>query len=300
MDDLNQTDATKNEFNVVLEILWNNKFYIMFGTLFICLCFIIYAYKLPNKYQSSAILSIASSQESPSSSASGLSSLASLAGISSISDGEDSSSLAIETIRSRILLKRILDSNNFINKLYAAESFDMNSEKIIYDNDIYNDSLNKWIEKEPSLLEVHKLYLQDILSIGKDKRTGFINISITHQSPIFAKNLIEIIVLECNKLVKEKDLKESSDALDYLYNFSGETSIQEVKKSINSLIESNLKTQMYANISNYYLLEYLDPPLIPEEKISPRRSMIAILGFVLGFFVSIFLIICNEIFLKRK
>jgi uncharacterized protein involved in exopolysaccharide biosynthesis len=272
----------------------------MFGTLFICLCFIIYAYKLPNKYQSSAILSIASSQESPSSSASGLSSLASLAGISSISDGEDSSSLAIETIRSRILLKRILDSNNFINKLYAAESFDMNSGKIIYDNDIYNDSLNKWIEKEPSLLEVHKLYLQDILSIGKDKRTGFINISITHQSPIFAKNLIEIIVLECNKLVKEKDLKESSDALDYLYNFSGETSIQEVKKSINSLIESNLKTQMYANISNYYLLEYLDPPLIPEEKISPRRSMIAILGFVLGFFVSIFLIICNEIFLKRK
>ena len=54
-------------------------------------------------------------------------------------------------------------------------------------------------------------------------------------------------------------------SLDYLYQKLDETFQDNVKLSISSLIESQLKKQTLAKVKDNYLVDPLDSPFIPEE-----------------------------------
>ena len=136
-----------------------------------------------------------------------------------------------------------------------------------------------------------------MVSVTLNKDTGYLVISTISISPIFAEKLLSLIIEETNELTRNKDLIESDKAMKYLVNLSSQTTNNSVKNAINKIIESQLETQMLANINKDYLLQSLDPPYIPEIKFAPSRSSIAILGTVTGFIISIFLVLLNSIFL---
>ena len=60
-----------------------------------------------------------------------------------------------------------------------------------------------------------------------------------------------------------------------------------MKSSMNQLIQSQLETQMMAKISTDYALKVIEPPFIPERKFSPSRSLISLVGTMLGFVLGI-------------
>ena len=59
-------------------------------------------------------------------------------------------------------------------------------------------------------------YLNQKLNLNEDKKTGFVTISIKHQSPYIAKQWTELIVNEINKFYRQKDKLESEKAARYL------------------------------------------------------------------------------------
>ena len=77
-----------------------------------------------------------------------------------------------------------------------------------------------------------------------------------------------------------------TEALEYYYKQLKETSQVEVRQSINTLIEMQLKKKMMANVKEDYLLEVLDKPFVPEEKSSPVRTLIVLYGILAGFILS--------------
>ena len=99
---------------------------------------------------------------------------------------------------------------------------------------------------------------------------------------------------------KEKDLQESQDALNYLYEKLSESQQKEVRSSINALIESQLKTQMLGNIRDDYLVSIIDPPFYPENKSSPKRSQIVVLATILGLMASILFVFVSESIFVRQ
>ena len=77
-----------------------------------------------------------------------------------------------------------------------------------------------------------------MLSISQDKVTGFISITIEHISPLFAKELLELIIRESNELLRKKDMEESKQGLGYLTSELSKTPLVEIKESINDQINT--------------------------------------------------------------
>ena len=290
-------------------ILWNKKLLILTATLISALISVYVAINKPNIYKSSALVMVIESS-SGGGIASTLSSqyggLASLAGISLPSTGGvDKSSLAIETIKSRNFFKYLITKNNILPMLMAPKKYDPLLKELILDNKKYDTNTNTWLkdedgeDQEPSFLESYSQY-KDILSITKDDDTGYLDISILHLSPIFAENFLSLILSEVNTITRENDLDQSNKAMDYLTSLAPKTTIAGVKNSMNKLIESQLETQMLANVNEDYLLQSIDPPFVPELKHAPSGAKISIFGTVTGCFLSILLVLFYSMFFLSK
>lgn len=288
--------ANKNsESKDLIEVLLNQKLFIVSLTSLITLLLMAYIVFLPNYFTSSALLKVSFPDNNKSSS--GLSSyagLASLAGVSLPTASEDKGMVAIETIKSRSFLEHLISFEGVLENIIAAKYYDFDNKKVIFDNEIYDDEKKSWIGSKPSYLEAFEFY-EEYMNISQNKATGFISLSYEHVSPEFAYDFITLILREINLLMKAKDIKESSDSLAYLEGLLEETKNTNIKLQLNQMVENQLRTKMLSNIRDDYLLMSIDPPYVPEEKSSPRRSILSIMSLILSLVLSIFIVLAREI-----
>mgnify|MGYP001261715020 CR=1 FL=1 len=284
----------------ILKILFLNKKIISIVTILLTLLFLFMIINMPNQYKSSALLKV-NFPESPegASSISRYSGIASIAGLSVPSVAEDKGQVAIETIKSRSFVKKLIEFDGVLEKLMATESYDPVTKEITFNEDIFDSKSGKWLEEKPTYLEVYRLYDRK-MSISQDKSTGFISISFEHLSPIFAYEFTNLIIRELNRISRERDIKESNDALTYLEEQSLETKQTNIKLFINQMIENQLRTNMLSNIREEYSLMSIDPPFIPERKSSPSRAMLSIMAAMFSFFFSVFIVLVREILTSNK
>jgi len=150
-------DEESDSINLIeiFKIFWVNKFKIITTTSIFAILGILYSLSLPNIYKSSAVLMTVEdglSSSGPSSVISQYSSLASFAGIRVPSSSTDKSDYAIELIKSRFFLKRLLekyDHQNIRAKLIAVDEYDIKNKKIIFNENIFNEKEGKWIKTNP-------------------------------------------------------------------------------------------------------------------------------------------------------
>jgi LPS O-antigen subunit length determinant protein (WzzB/FepE family) len=148
-------------------------------------------------------------------------------------------------------------------------------------------------------LDAYKIYRQ-IINCNIDRRTNFVELSIAHKSPIFAEELVSLIVRELNLLQRERDMVESQSSLEYLYNQFDEVQDIDIKLSINQLIEGQLKTQMLAKVRTYYILQPIDMPYIPREKSSPSRSRIVVVATIFGLLAGVIFVVGRHFFFNSE
>jgi len=306
-----EQDQTKLNFPVnndsidlkeLIKLLWGGKKPIILIS-FVCALFSIFiALSLTNYYKSEAVLTLASGS-SEINGLSGFSGIASMAGIRMPSTGgADKGELIVNTILSRAFVKHLLTFEDILPSLIAPKSYDSQSKTLEFDSNIY-DGINKtWmsvddmgIEVKPSYLEAYDVYVEQMY-INFNPRIGIINISIEHISPIFAKNLLDLIIREADTLIRQKDLEQSSDALDYLASEIPKTSLIEMKSSMNRLIQSQLETQMMAKIGTEYAVRIIEPPFVPERKFKPNRFFIFLFGAMVGLVLGVLWILINHFY----
>tara|TARA_B100000902_G_C27322441_1_gene925653 strand:- start:12915 stop:13877 length:963 start_codon:yes stop_codon:yes gene_type:complete len=274
-------------------VIWAHKKFIILLTACFAFTSVLYSLTLKNYYKSEAVLSVAG-ESGMRSSLAGLGSFATLAGINlPKSSAGDKSVVALETIRTRDFLRHLITIKNILPSIMAADSYDVQSKKIKFNPKIYNITNEKWVRKppknlepKPSYLEAHKTYL-NMISVEQDKANNLISISVEHLSPIFAKELLELIINEVNEIIRSKDLQASSDAIMFLNNEIPKATLITMKEAINMLVQSQLETQMLSKVSKEYVLKLVEPPFIPEEKSKPKRALIGILGALLGLMISL-------------
>ena len=180
--------------------------------------------------------------------------------------------------------------------LMAAEGWDAASGELVIDPDDYDVSAKKWIRDVapprtaiPSMQEAYKQFT-NILSISQNKKTGFVTVGVEHYSPAVAKQWVDWLVDDLNVSVMRQDVAEAEQAIEYLNTQIQKTSLAELQNVFFRLIESQTKTVMLANVSDEYLLKTIDPAVAPERKIKPRRSVIVIIGTMLGGIFAIMLV----------
>jgi len=138
------------------------------------------------------------------------------------------------------------------------------------------------------------------MKVHVDSDTGFMTIVFQHFSPIFAYEFINLLEGQLNTIEREKDIRNSSRAITYLNKELEETRQAGIQNAIYQLIESQLKTQMLANIDEHYLMTPIDPAVIPEQKSFPFRRNIAIVVFILSLLGSSILVLLRHFFLRSS
>ncbi len=304
-----KTYINQLDIETLVKLLWANKKIIISITFFFAMVSIIIALSIQNKYTSSSLVKIVNSDEQSSNASSLLSSyggLASLSGIDISSLSDEKASYVIALIKSKKFLSELLKKDDSLTQnIFAMKKFYPESGKVDFYNSIYNQDEDKWVRKKsigrsikPSYIELHEYYLS-ALDIHKDKDSGFIKISFTSKSPIFAFNMLEMILAETNLFIKEDELKRVEDALKYLSSKLETVTTDETISTINQLIEVNLKKEALANINEEYFIKKIDYPFIAESKSSPNRAVICILLTFLGFLLSLAYVLVKN-YLKNE
>mgnify|MGYP001965543167 CR=1 FL=1 len=288
----------EDEYNLLdlFQTLWKKKVFIIVSSSVIAISSIFYALLLPNYYNSEAVLVVRSSTDSAPVSQFGITPLIGLNLTNSLSS---ESAKIIEIVKSREFVKHLIKFENILPSLSAAESYDSRLKKLNFDSKVYNAINSEWLGSKPTYIEAHSIY-SSMLEINQDKLTGIISISMEHLSPIFAKEFLQLVIQEANNLNRESDIGESSKALSFLETELSQTSILDIRKSINQLIKSQLETRMLASIHDEYTLITLEPPYIPEQKNRPSRSFIVIFSTLLGTFLVLVVVIVREYLFKKN
>jgi len=282
----------------LFNVLWTAKKLIILITAIFAIGSITYSLSLTNYYKSESLLMARSASETQGLSQFG--GLAAMAGVNLPSSGDNKAAQTIELIKSRKFVKHLMTFDDILPSIMAAKTYNSASQELLFDQELYDSETKTWKKKprkngpiKPSYIEVHEKYT-GMMSISQDKTTGFISINIEHISPLFAKELLELTIRETNELLRKKDMEESKQGMVYLTSELSKTPFVEIKGSINALIEAQLETQMLAQIHQDYILVEIEPPFIPEEKSKPSRSLICVLGTMLGVMLSVLIVLIRH------
>ena len=214
--------------------------------------------------------------------------IAALSGINLGQGSIDPIDYSIEVIKSREFLSHLLNIDMIKANLVAIDYYDPKKQKIFYDTRIYDQQNNKWQNEqmpELNVLEVHKKHYLENLTLTKNRTTGFLLITFQHESPIFAKEFIDLIIEEFNKIERREDLDESQKKMAFLMQRNAETSNKEVKQALSQLMENELKKIAYSSTKIDYMLEVIDSAYIPNNADFPSRLIIIALALVLSIFL---------------
>jgi len=229
--------------------------------------------------------------------------LASLAGVSIGGGSEDLTAYAVALLQSNSFAEKLLSIDGVKVNLMAARKYNFENQEIIIDASVYDESNNEWVRNPPykrsiipSTLEIYEEVLKDDLTVSLDRRSGFIEVTFTHISPVFARDFLNLILKQANELKRKNDYEEASKALYFLEENLKTTNQKELRDSLTKLIESQLQTLMLVDIREDYLLSAIEQPYLPEEEIFPPKVLLTFIGLFLGF-ISMFMYL---IILGRK
>ena len=305
----NHPNDFDNEIDLheLFNILLDGKWIIVSVTALISIIAVIYSLLLPNIYESRALIVPVHSSGGISGALRSYSGLAGLAGINLPTAGDEGNSAkAIEKINSLSFFENNILTNIYLPDLMAVKSWDPKTNTLVFDENVFDANSSTWItdprkpkKKEPSSQESFKVFKKQ-LSVNKDTKSGFITISIKHQSPYLAKQWVDLLVNEVNNFYRQKDKLESEKAVSYINKQISITSLSEIKEALAQLLQEETKKLTLIEANQFYVWDYIDPPAVMEKKSEPKRSIICIFGALLGGVLSILIVFIRHYVFKEK
>ena len=301
--DFNDEIDLKELFNVLLKGKW-----IIFSvTSFVSILAVIVSLLLPNIYESSSLLAPVKGSSSISAAIKNYSGLAGLAGLNLPSNvDEGNAAQAIEKIRSLSFFENNILPKIYLPDLMAVKTWDPKTNDLAYEETIYDVKSGSWVrdysypqQQIPSAQESFEVFKEQHFKLLEDKQSGFITLSIQHQSPYVAKQWVELAVDEVNSFYRQKDKLESQKAISYLDQQISITSFSEIKEVLAQLVQEEIKKLALIEANQFYVFEYIEPPAVMEEKSEPKRALIFILSALLGGMLSIAIVLTRHYLLKE-
>ena len=291
MNENNTLNSLDNEIDLaeLFSIIWNKKLFISIFTSIAALVTVLYALYLPNIYTSSSLLAPTTEDNSLSSQLGSFSGLAGLAGVSLPAGTISNSQIAVKRIESFEFFSKYFLPNIKLEDLMAVNKWNANDNKLVYDDSKFDSTTNEWSRK-PSDQKAYKEYKRT-LSISQEELTGLVYLSMKHKSPVVAQNWVDTIIYNINECMREIDKQDAQNSIDFLNESLKNTNSQSIKVVFAKLMESQMQTLMLASSNDAYVFKTINSPIVPEDKSSPSRALICILGTLLGGILSILIVL---------
>ena len=284
------------DFRELFQIIWQGKWIVAAIVTFFSITAIIYSLSLPNIYQSKALLSPVAGQGGSNGGMNGLGGLADIAGIS-LPKTSGNAVEALDKIGTLSFFENNILPNIYLPDLMALDYWDASTQTVIYDKN-FNQETQTW-SKVPSSQESF-LKFKKYLSVNQIKKTGFVTISVKHQSPVVAQAWTELVVRELNEFFRVKDKAEATAAMEYLNAQMSQTSFAQIRQVIAQLLQQKIQQLTLIEVRDFYVFDYIDPPAVMEFKSEPARSIICIIGAFLGALLGVFVVLFRHFSMQNK
>jgi len=215
-------------------------------------------------------------------------SIASLAGVNVNRGDKKNESLA--TLRSRRFNEQFIRGNKL--------------ERILF-SDQWDEKNKRWTVTDdtdvPTLWDSYKLFDKRVRRIREDRTTGLVTLSIEWEDPDIAAQWANELVSSVNHDLRRQTVDASNQAIAYLQDQLGQTSVVELQQVLHQLIESEMKKIIFANLNEAYAFKVIDPAIAPEEPFNIRWLATFVLSGAFGLILGIVLaLILNAVRVERK
>jgi uncharacterized protein involved in exopolysaccharide biosynthesis len=289
--------------------IWDGKWSIIGITSIVAAISIVVSLQLPNIFRVES--SIAPVESNSSGGLSGLMSqyggLASLAGIQLPSvGGGGQTEILLEVMQSRSFIADFINKYQFAPRLIAVIDYNPITQEETLDPEIYDVQRDEWLRvvdppkaPKPSDQELYQVFI-DALTVEQDKTAPTITVAFEHRSPKLAEEIVRRLVDDIDQYARTKDRTDSQNALAYLEQKLTETRLVELERALYQMIESQTKTLMLAEVNKDYAFTVIDPPVIPEIKSKPKRSLIVILATLVGGMIGVLFVLIRSAIRNRR
>tara|TARA_R110001583_G_scaffold69157_4_gene196320 strand:+ start:6816 stop:7760 length:945 start_codon:yes stop_codon:yes gene_type:complete len=287
------------------QALWQGKLLIIAITALFAVTAVVISLQMTNIYRAEALLApVDEKQSGLSAMANQFGGLAALAGVN-LGGGGGKTATAIATLKSRAFIAQVIQGHQLLVPLMAGSWSKVLGRSQI-DPELYDETTQTWVRKvsapkqpKPSAWEAYEAF-SDILSVAEDKKSGLVTVAIEWHDASQAQRWVTWLVEDINQHFKQQDVAEAERSIRYLEQQLEQTPLVAMQQVFYQLIESQTKTQMLANARDEYVFQVIDPAVVAEEKIKPKRALIAVLGTLLGGMLSVFVVLIRHFVRKSR
>ncbi|OOF31723.1 Wzz/FepE/Etk N-terminal domain-containing protein [Salinivibrio proteolyticus] len=305
-----QVDSDEIDLRELFAALWQGKWLIIAMTFVFAVAGVGYSLYLPNIYKSEALLAPANDQGGGglASMAGQLGGLASLAGVNLGSGGGSETEIALATLQSRQFISEFIHTHKLAVPLAATEGWDDETNQWIINLERYNPETQTWLKPDdapadqpamPTDWQLYKMFSEQ-LSVNEKKDNGLITLSFESQSPVFAQQVVELLVNDINTHAKQEKLAETKTNIGYLRQQLDNTNLTQMQNVFYQLIEEQTKNLMLAEVQDEFVFKTVDPAIVPEEKAGPKRALICVLATLLGGMLGVAIVLVRFAFRKDE
>jgi uncharacterized protein involved in exopolysaccharide biosynthesis len=270
---------------------------ITFGTLFASLF-------MTNIYQAKAMITPVAQKDSGG--GGGLTAILAqqIGGLPGISlPGSSSASEIVNLLKSNVLREKIITKYNLLpalfidqwdsdRKTWRVKSWYLNplrwvsdiSELVIPAPTTFNQ------KKDPNIPAVWDglRKLDKIVSIQFNLKENSITIMANTRDPEFSAKLVDYYLVTLTDYMSAEARRVALTNRKYLEGQLGDASDPLIKQKIYNMIAQQIETSMMAEVKENFAFKVLDPPKVPDKKISPKRAVMVILAFIVSIMLAVF------------
>ena len=210
--------------------------------------------------------------------------LAALAGVDMGAAGSRKNE-SFATLGSQGIAREFITSQNLLPQLFP---------------DRWDATAKAWRGKEPSLEDAVLIFTREVRSVVEDRKTGLITVTVEFRSPRQASEWTNLMVEHVNEKLRLQATQEAERSIVYLNNELAKTNVVELRQAIFRLIETQVNNAMLANVQREYAFRFIERAVTPEQRFSPRRTLLTALGVLAGAFLGVACLLVRRAYASEK
>lgn len=300
-DDLGRTKSDQIELVEILFHIYKQRLLVGVVCILVTVSFIVMSFIVEERYRAEILISLAEN-ENPQAVGEGLGLVGSLLlGTNALASNDAHRILA--TAQSRQFITTFTKHAGLEKHLFddrwdgASQSWKPDRRPLFCAVVTCDDDQNA--TQAPTEEEIYKQFSK-ILIIAQDRETSLITASIDWRDPDLSADWTNAFIMRLNETLREKDRRRSQDRVAYYRARLDESTNQELRITIASLIADELKRLSLIDSRGEYALNVIDPARPPMTRVHPRRTVLAIVGVFVGLFLGLSVAAARSIYRMRS
>lgn len=139
-----------------------------------------------------------------------------------------------------------------------------------------------------------RLFKNDIVKVTTKQKEGLIELSVKYKDPQLASKFNQMILEELTEYMTSEARRVAETNKKYLEEQLVKVADPFIKAKIYTLIAQQIEIIMMSEVKENFAFKVLDYPLVPDKRVSPKRTQMVVIAFVSALILAIFVVFIKE------